>query len=94
MISRQVNTFPVPLESPTGLLLIHNTLQLNRHDVHVPNCLEKLSFQQGQQGAVSMLSGEVRGKAVGIAPSGALILETMTGERKEILSGDVQVRKS
>ena len=56
--------------------------------------LEKLSFQQGQQVAVSMLSGEVRGKAVGIAPSGALILETMTGERKEILAGDVQVRKS
>ena len=55
--------------------------------------LEKTSLLQGREVAVSLLSGEIRGKVVGIAPSGALILQTMTGARKEILSGDVHVRR-
>ncbi len=55
--------------------------------------LEKFSLLQGRQVTISLLSGEVRGKALGIAPSGALIVETITGERREILSGDVHVRR-
>ncbi len=55
--------------------------------------LEAVSLLNGRQVIISLLSGEVRGKVLGLAPSGALVVETATGEKREIMSGDVHVRR-
>lgn len=55
--------------------------------------LETESFLKGRQLTVELPSGTVSGKAVGVTAAGALILETAAG-RREILSGDVHIRKS
>ena len=53
--------------------------------------LMKYSLLQGREVTVACQGSTVRGTVRGLSPTGALILQTSGGHRREILSGDVHV---